>query len=231
MTFSLPASAVCLAQSRFLPVTRSFRWNCPHLHAISVRCFIVMCTRVNPVFSRRLEVHFQPELRGGNPGRIDLGEAYGLRADHSPCSQAAVASLTSPASLQRAYPNRAHRGHRPHQLPEVFPRHALSMSYVARLMGQDCLSPRAAVTLQLHRSYCAIATQEHSDDPLGSPYGSSVSISLRSASALLATAEASYDYMVTLHECRCHFLLLIAHHRCTPQHDSVSSMRPSYSRR
>jgi hypothetical protein len=54
------------------------------------------------------------------------------------------------------------------------------------------------VTLQLHRSYWVIATQEHASDPLGSPYGPSVSIALRSASALLAIVDTTYEYMVMM---------------------------------
>jgi hypothetical protein len=53
------------------------------------------------------------------------------------------------------------------------------------------------VTLQLHHSYWTIATREYAADPLGSPYGPSVTIAFRSASALLAIADTTYEYMVT----------------------------------
>jgi hypothetical protein len=66
-------------------------------------------------------------------------------------------------------------------------------SYASRDLG---CSHRRAVTLQLHRSYWNIATRDYAADPLGSPYGPSVTIAIRSASALLAIADATYEYMV-----------------------------------
>jgi hypothetical protein len=68
---------------------------------------------------------------------------------------------------------------------------------VTRIPWSRC-PHRRAVRLQLHRPYCTIAAREYAVDPTGSPYGSSVIIALRSASALLAIADTTYEYMVTI---------------------------------
>lgn len=47
----------------------------------------------------------------------------------------------------------------------------------------------------LHRSFCDRATQKYSEDPLNSPYGTSVIAAYRSAWAILTIAGMTYEYL------------------------------------